>query len=166
MEIFYYIQFGKHVGRYFCHVFIQPEGSFYEYLLHHSLSAFLIFFSYSMDMWVIGIFVLFCHDFSDVFLAIARMYRERNQRHPVTSMITYVLTIISWIGFRILSFGYCCVFAGWYQYFRQIHVLTPLEDYVFRLPYMFMAFMISCLLLMHIYWIYYIFESFISSNVS
>ncbi len=75
MEIYYYIQFGKHVGRYFCHAFIQPEGSYYEYMLHHSLATFLILFSYAMDMWVIGIFVLIVHDCSDVFLAMARMYR-------------------------------------------------------------------------------------------
>lgn len=75
MEVFYYIQFGKHVGRYFCHAFIQPEGNYYEYMLHHSLATFLIFFSYAMDMWVIGIFVLIAHDSSDVFLALTRMYR-------------------------------------------------------------------------------------------
>lgn len=75
MEIYYYIQLGKHVGRYISHAFIRPEGSYYEYLLHHSLATFLIFFSYTMDMWVVGIFVLVVHDASDVFLALARVYR-------------------------------------------------------------------------------------------
>jgi hypothetical protein len=31
-------------------------------------------------------------------------------------------------------------------------------------PYFFMAFMLSCLLVMHIYWTYYIIESFISQS--
>jgi hypothetical protein len=29
MQVFYIIQFGKHLGRFFQHVFIRPEGNFY-----------------------------------------------------------------------------------------------------------------------------------------
>jgi hypothetical protein len=75
MQWYYFVQLGKHTGRLFGHLFIKPEGSFYEYTLHHSLSSFLIIFSYAMDMWTIGIFVLFVHDASDIFLGIARGYR-------------------------------------------------------------------------------------------
>ena len=75
MEIYYAAQLGKHAGRFFYHTFIRPEGNYYEYLLHHGLSTFLIIFSYMMNMWVIGIFVLILHDGSDVFLALGRGYR-------------------------------------------------------------------------------------------
>lgn len=75
MRMFYLVEMGKHLARFFMHIFIRSEGSYYEYVLHHSLSTFLIFFSYTMNMWMIGIFVLFVHDISDVFLALARAYR-------------------------------------------------------------------------------------------
>lgn len=77
MKIFYLLQFGKHFSRLFSHVFIRQEGNYYEYILHHSLSTFLIFFSYLTNQWLIGIMVLLCHDISDLFLIIARGYKVR-----------------------------------------------------------------------------------------
>ncbi len=74
MRMFYLIEMGKQLARFFMHIFIRPEGSYYEFALHHSLSVFLIFFSYTMNMWVIGIFVLFVHDISDGLLGCGRLY--------------------------------------------------------------------------------------------
>lgn len=56
-------------------MFIYQEGNYYEYVLHHALSNFLIIFSYLSNQWFIGIMVLFCHDISDFFLIFARAYR-------------------------------------------------------------------------------------------
>ncbi len=75
MQSFYVLQFGKHLSRFFSHCFIKQEGNFYEYALHHGLSTFLIIFSYLMNMWLIGIFILVIHDLSDLFLILARAYR-------------------------------------------------------------------------------------------
>jgi hypothetical protein len=75
MEVFYILQFGKHFSRAFGHCFIRPEGNFYEYALHHGLSTFLILFSFLMNYWVVGVFVLFVHDISDFFLILSRAYR-------------------------------------------------------------------------------------------
>ncbi len=75
MKIFYIAQFGKHFARFFGHVFIRPEGNFFEYALHHGLSIFLIIFSYLTNQWLIGIFVLFVHDYSDFALITARAYK-------------------------------------------------------------------------------------------
>ena len=75
MQLFYVLQFGKHLGRLVQHCFIRPEGNYYEYALHHGLSTFLIFFSYLTNQWIIGIFVLLIHDVSDIALIISRGYR-------------------------------------------------------------------------------------------
>ena len=75
MKIFYCFQFGKHISRMMYHMFIRQEGNYYEYILHHSLSTFLIFFSFLMNMWIVGIIVLLLTDFSDFFLIFARWYR-------------------------------------------------------------------------------------------
>lgn len=75
MKIFYLFQFGKHFSRLFSHMFIRREGNYYEYILHHALSTFLILFSYLTNQWLIGILVLLCHDISDLFLIIARGYK-------------------------------------------------------------------------------------------
>lgn len=77
MKLFYLFQFGKHFSRLFSHMFIKQEGNYYEYVLHHSLSTFLIFFSYLTNQWLVGIMVLICHDLSDLFLIMARGYKVR-----------------------------------------------------------------------------------------
>lgn len=75
MKLFYLFQLGKHLARLFSHMFIRPEGNYYEYVLHHALSTFLIVYSYLINEWLIGILVLFLHDTSDFFLILARAYR-------------------------------------------------------------------------------------------
>lgn len=75
MKVFYILQFGKHASRFFSHVFIRAEGNFFEYALHHGLSVFLIIFSYLSNQWLIGIFVLLIHDYSDFALIMARAYK-------------------------------------------------------------------------------------------
>lgn len=77
MKLFYLFQLGKHASRLFSHIFIRPEGNYYEYVLHHSLSTFLIFFSYLTNQWLIGIMVLLCHDASDFFLILSRGYKVK-----------------------------------------------------------------------------------------
>lgn len=75
IEVFYILQFGKHFSRTFGHFFIRAEGNYYEFALHHALSILLIIFSYAMDHWLIGCFVLLIHDATDLTLILARAYK-------------------------------------------------------------------------------------------
>lgn len=59
------------------HIFssnLYGSSKFYEYLLHHGMAVFLIFYSYMIGIWLIGTMVLIFHDFSDTFLIIGRFY--------------------------------------------------------------------------------------------
>ncbi len=112
MKVFYIIQFGKHLGRFFQHVFIRTEGNFYEYALHHGLSTFLIFFSYLTNQWIIGIFVLLIHDVSDFFLILARAYREYKYVNKIVLNIFYVLAMTSWLFCRVFLLSACCVYSS------------------------------------------------------
>ncbi len=78
MKIFYLVQFGKHFSRLVSHMFIRQEGNYYEYVLHHALSTFLILFSFLTNLWLIGIMVMLCHDLSDFFLILARGYKVKS----------------------------------------------------------------------------------------
>ncbi len=75
MKYYYLAQFGKHFARLILHLFIKAEGSYFEFGLHHSLSVFLIMFSYLTNMWLVGVLVLVIHDSSDFTLILARFYR-------------------------------------------------------------------------------------------
>jgi|JI102314A1RNA_FD_contig_31_341596_length_535_multi_1_in_0_out_0_1 cellulose synthase/poly-beta-1,6-N-acetylglucosamine synthase-like glycosyltransferase len=77
-----------------------------------------------MDMWVIGIFVVVLHDLSDAFLASCRMHREYKKPIQFLLNINYVLMVLSWIGLRVIAFGYSCVWAVWYQYFEAVKTVS------------------------------------------
>ena len=130
------------------------------------MAVFLIGFSYAMDMWVIGIFVFMVHDASDIFLGHCRAYREYKNRNQYFLNASYFGLVASWVGFRILSMGYFCVYAVWHQCINFTDIMSEVEKSVFLLPYYFMALMLSCLLFMHVFWFYYIFESFLGNSSS
>ncbi len=112
MKIFYIIQFGKHLGRFFHHSFVRSEGNFYEYALHHGLSTFLIFFSYLMNMWLIGIFVLLIHDISDIVLVLSRVYRDYKNLNKNFLVYLDFAGVIVWVFCRIFLLSYCCVYSS------------------------------------------------------
>ncbi len=112
MKVFYIVQFGKHLGRFFQHVFIRPEGNFYEFALHHGLSTFLIFFSYLTNQWIVGIFVLLIHDISDCTLIFGRAYREYKHVNKAALNFFYVLAMSSWLFCRIFLLSACCVYSS------------------------------------------------------
>ena len=74
MKVYLLVTFGKDLNRLVVHAFIKPEGNYYEYLLHHSLASFLILFCYLTNYWLIGVFIIFIHDLSDLALSAGRFY--------------------------------------------------------------------------------------------
>lgn len=52
------------------------ELKFWEYILHHSLAVFLIYFSSMYNCVTHGVMVLITHDISDIFLALGRAYGD------------------------------------------------------------------------------------------
>ena len=115
MQIYYVLQFGKHLGRFFQHCFIRAEGNFYEYALHHGLSTFLIFFSYLTNQWIIGIFVLIIHDVSDIALILCRAYRECRKIFKPLLTFMDISGGIMWVFCRIFLLSYCCVYSSIYS---------------------------------------------------
>ena len=88
MKAFYIVQFGKHLSRFFMHTFVHSEGNYFEFILHHGLSIFLIVFSFLTNQWLIGIFVLMIHDYSDCALIIARGYKVLSPRPRTVASAT------------------------------------------------------------------------------
>lgn len=117
MKVFYVIQFGKHLGRFILHVFFRAEGNYYEYALHHGLSTFLIFFSYLMNMWMMGIFVLLIHDISDIAMMVCRGYRDYRKVNRKLLTIIDILGLILWVFCRIFLLSYCCVYSSFNSFY-------------------------------------------------
>lgn len=169
MQVYYVLQFGKHLGRFFQHCFIRSEGNFYEYALHHGLSTFLIFFSYLTNQWIIGIFVLLIHDISDIVLILSRAYRDC--KIIMKKLLTFMDIIggFLWVFCRIFLLSYCCVYSSAYsasQFWINPDQFDPNIINIIFFPGFFMAFMLFALEIMQIFWTYYIFSSIIAVNVS
>lgn len=113
IRIFYLVAFGKSLSHCVAHMFIKPEGNFFEYALHHGITTFLIVFSYLMNFWTAGILILMIHDLSDAVLALARLYGDYKYKRKWVVDVIYGCTVISWIGCRIIIHTSCCVFPIW-----------------------------------------------------
>lgn len=74
--MFYAFHLGVHLSSVFEVMVVKrkTELKYYEKLLHHSLAVSLITFSAMMNSILIGVLVLFTHDFSDTFMAMLRVY--------------------------------------------------------------------------------------------
>lgn len=129
MKIFYLFQLGKHFSRLFSHMFIKQEGNYYEYILHHSLSTFLIVFSYLTNQWLIGIMVLLCHDISDLFLIMARGYKDYKNYSRNLLKVIYVFAMGSWTVGRLIVFPACCVYAALIgpSYALELNILSDIQ---------------------------------------
>ena len=111
MQLYYSIQFGKQFGRFFQHLFIHTEGNFYEFALH-LMSVLLIFISYMLNFWIIGIFVLIIHDVSDGLLLLPRAYRDCKVIFKPLMKLIYFVAAFAWISCRIFMLSYCAVYTS------------------------------------------------------
>ena len=130
---------------------------------------FLIFFSYMMNFWMIGIFILMIHDVSDVFLIIPRAYRDCKVIVKPVLQLQYVVMAVTWIGCRIFMLSYCAVYTGiknLYQVAMDPGMFDQVLLDVMYLPGVLMAVMICALEVLQIFWTYHIITSFIEVNVS
>ena len=80
------------------------ELKFWEYILHHSLAVFLIYFSSMYNCVTHGVMVLITHDISDIFLALGRAYGDVQNSKSYIVLILVVLVQSSWIYTRLYVF--------------------------------------------------------------
>lgn len=82
----------------------------------------------------------------------------------------------SWIYFRIFGLAGCCIYPAFYILFgfnfrTDFKIDFPLQlmeyySYILFLPGLFMAIMMSILLVLQLFWTYYIGQSFIATTIS
>lgn len=85
----------------------RKDKKFFEFLLHHALAIFLIFFSYCINIVNSGILVLLCHDISDALLVLCRGYGDLACKNKKLINILYVAGFTTWIYSRLYAFPFC-----------------------------------------------------------
>jgi hypothetical protein len=134
MKIFYIASFGKHLNHFVTHTFIKPQNKYYEYVLHHGVSTFLIAFSYLMNQWVAGLMILLTHDFSDTVLVMRRFYavissttQDYRYRKPYVVTFLSALVILTWLMFRVTVFNACCLYPITELFWPIVAKFTPTQ---------------------------------------
>ena len=76
--------------------------------------------------------------------------------------IIYVHAFIAWLGCRIILFVSVCIVPAFWVCSTQSWIINDFEAEVLMFCYWFMVFMMASLEVLHIFWTYYIAESFVS----
>lgn len=122
-----------------------------------------------MNMWLIGIFVLFIHDISDCVLILGRAYRDYKHLNKIVIKIIYLLGGPAWVFCRIFLLAHCCVYSSLssaYHLVMQKDTFSPVSYDLILVPGLFMGFMLSALQVLQIFWTYYIIKAFLEIGVS
>ena len=80
--------------------------------------------------------------------------------------VLYIHGFLTWIVGRILLFISVCIVPSIYAAYYASKYLTEFELSILFFPYSFMVFMMISLEIMHIFWTYFIIETFVAVKIS
>ena len=87
----------------------HDHGNWYEMLLHHYATLIAMLFSYWANFEDCGIAILLAHDFSDVVLNAAKLFRDMRLGDLLVDIL-FVILLASFFLHRVLAMS-LCVFA-------------------------------------------------------
>lgn len=104
LKEFLTIQFGWHIHDLITQFEKYDRPNFYEMLLHHIVTIFVMIGSFFNNQYVIAGFILWIHDVSDFWLFIARISGDFLRKSEILTVFTYVMCLWNWFYFRIAVF--------------------------------------------------------------
>jgi len=146
LQLFYLFQFGFYWHTLYSHLTVEVERSdYWPLLFHHIVAILLIYVSYKIGFYRIGLLVLVAHDTNDVFLEIGKIFIY-TKRDTLTK-ITFIVMLASWIITRLGIFPFMIIKSTMYESLDYIpwDIAQHLLYYEFNGGLCF-------LLVLHIYW--------------
>jgi len=103
-EYFYYLTYMSwYFQKLFTDLFEYDRSDFLPMMIHHWATCGLIFISVSISCHRQGVLIMFLHDPSDLFLALAKVFRYI--QHETPSTICFLIMILSWGYTRVWCFA-------------------------------------------------------------
>jgi len=132
-----------HLGQLFNTIIGNKGTDFAEMMLHHTVTIYLLFGSYVMNVWEYGIIISFLHDFSDITAHLAKCLASTT----VTSVAipTVITCTINWFYCRCYVFP--IMIMSLYENINKLKLFDK-EGYIGNL-YMYF---LGCLVLLHYFW--------------
>ncbi|EDR30061.1 protein ASC1, putative [Entamoeba dispar SAW760] len=145
ITFFYCWELGYHFHSLVYHMQSEKRNDYFENLLHHVATVFLIVFSYLNNCGRCGCLILILHDIVDAIMYLAKSVNDLKTQIP--AYISFSLLAVSFPRFRIY-------FLGWYLIPAAGGCIKYVPD---DLPGGFLVYclimsLLCILLLLHIYW--------------
>jgi len=128
----------------------KRRASFWEMMIHHVVTLFLITISYLRMYISIGIVVLVIHDWVDVVLYITKSLSDSSLKY--TTAISFFLLSVEWAYVRLYAYPKCIILII-LNYMLNFHKLEQTVDVDFR-EIMGLLSVLVVLWLLHCYWFY------------
>lgn len=109
LKFYYLLSFSYYVEDGIVHLFMPPNYDYWEMVLHHTITAMLIFSSYMSGFWCFGIFVLVQMDFEDIFIGMIRIIMDFSGV-PIL-VVMYFALMGGWVWFRFYTYVYCVLWT-------------------------------------------------------
>eukprot|EP00095_Tigriopus_kingsejongensis_P010686 snap_masked-scaffold261_size233860-processed-gene-1.12 protein:Tk10686 transcript:snap_masked-scaffold261_size233860-processed-gene-1.12-mRNA-1 annotation:"lag1 longevity assurance homolog 6-like" len=127
--------------------FDVQRADFWEMFVHHIATILLLSLSWTCNFVRVGTLVLWVHDCSDVFLESAKMFRY--VRMERLAHLCFYVFALSWMVTRL------GLFPTWILYSVAIECVQLMPGFG---AYRLFSGLLSCLLVLHLFWSYYIFK--------
>lgn len=112
----YCLQLGTHLYSFLHQIIMRrKDKKFFEYVLHHGMALLLIFYSYCTNFIKTGSVVLLVHDFSDIFIVLARGYGDFSFKNRKIVNIIYITAFSIWCYCRLYVYPVYSIFVTTYQ---------------------------------------------------
>jgi len=146
-ETYYFLGFGFYTSALVGVVFLdKPRSDYYEYLLHHLVTLFLIATSWHFRCHRYGLIILLLHDTGDVLLNLAKLLGYCSPwwaDGPSTTV--FVLFIVDFFIARLVFLPFTIIPSGYWEGSQIPHMVETI-------PHNAMCGMLCVLQCLHIFW--------------
>lgn len=143
LKQYYLVAVGYHLCEVAMHMTSFGLPDFWEMLLHHTVTCFLVSFSYLLNYQRIGSLVLLLHGCTDIFIYMSKFLVDIGNVYLIT--LSYLSLISSYGYFRIYVFPMYVMKSAWVESLQVAGVEA-------HAAWGFLNFALCVLLLLHMYW--------------
>lgn len=144
VRIFYLYELGFYVHSTYAHLTMEVERSdFWPLFFHHIVTICLIYFSYAIGYFKIGLLVLVCHDIGDIPLETGKLavYAKKEG----LQIVLYLCLVVGWAVSRLYIYPFYILRSSWQE---CLDMVGP-ESVKYRVEFNIGLFFLQIL---HVYW--------------
>ncbi|EMS15895.1 longevity-assurance family protein [Entamoeba histolytica HM-3:IMSS] len=145
MALYYCFELGYHLHSLMFHLYLPARNDFYETLLHHLVTVFLVVLSYINNCARIGVLVMVLHDIVDAIMYTAKSLNDISNDYVVIP--AFSMLVIAYARFRLWVFPRYVISAA----YNAKNFIPETATCGYLVWCMFLVLLVS-LYGLHIYW--------------